>query len=250
MRKTNNNSGIGKIKAIFMAFLTAVGVFSGNSAFIIGAFGVADVQNLMQKVTMAHMALAEPVLRGSSRAENQEKTPVLEKYIVQKGDTLTSIARNFNVLEQQIIDINDLKTSEKITLNQVLLIPNANWQSYEGTASWYGPGFHGETMANGERYNQNKILVAHRTLPLGAKIKITNLKNGKSITAPVLDRGPYISKDGIYTRDVDLSYAAAKELGMLGAGLADVKIEKVGDEIAGDKNDSASVANAGKEIKG
>lgn len=248
MIKTNNNSGISRIKAIFMAVLTAVGVFTGNSAFIIGAFGAADVQNLMNKVSLAARYNHDGVSGGYFAQEDKEaEVPVLEKYTVQKGDTLTSIARSFNVLEQHLIDVNGLNTSEKIMPDQVLLIPNSDWQSYEGTASWYGPGFHGEKMANGERYNQNKILVAHRTLPLGAKIKITNLKNGKSITAPVLDRGPYISKDGIYTRDVDLSYAAAKELGMLGAGLAEVKIERINDS---DKTDSAIVANAGKEIKG
>jgi len=57
-------------------------------------------------------------------------------------------------------------------------------------ASWYGPGFNGRKMANGQIYDMNDISVAHRTLPFGTKLRITNLMNGKSIIAPVLDRGP------------------------------------------------------------
>lgn len=105
---------------------------------------------------------------------------------------------------------------------------NFKWQVYAGKASWYGPGFHGKEMANGEIYNQHKILVAHRTLPLGIRVKITNLHNDKSIIAPVLDRGPYIKKNGRYSREIDLSRKAAKLLGALKPGIILVKIEPLG----------------------
>ena len=109
-------------------------------------------------------------------------------------------------------------------------IPDENfkWQVYAGKASWYGPGFHGEPMANAQIYNQNKISVAHRTLPLGIKVKVTNLKNGKTIIAPVLDRGPYVKENGRYSREIDLSRKAAKLLGALKPGIILVKIEPLG----------------------
>ena len=146
-------------------------------------------------------------------------------YIVKSSDSILIIARKFNVLERQLMEENDLTSIKEIYAGRDLVIPDSLQQEYEGVASWYGPGFHGRTMANGDIYDQNVISVAHRTLPLGQKVKITNLKNGKSIVAPVLDRGPYIYKSGIYTRDIDLSYATAKALGTVGAGLTKVKIK-------------------------
>ncbi|MGH8613955.1 MAG: septal ring lytic transglycosylase RlpA family protein [Gammaproteobacteria bacterium] len=89
-----------------------------------------------------------------------------------------------------------------------------------GTASWYGPGFHGKKTANGEIYNQNKLTAAHRTLPLGAEVEVTNVTNGKAVEVKINDRGPYVGG-----RVIDLSRAAAIELGMKEQGVAKVKIE-------------------------
>jgi rare lipoprotein A len=81
-------------------------------------------------------------------------------------------------------------------------------------------------MANTEIYDQDKILIAHRHLPLGIKVKVTNLDNGRSIIAPVLDRGPYAKNEkGQYDREVDLSLGAAKILGAIKSGIIPVKIE-------------------------
>lgn len=90
----------------------------------------------------------------------------------------------------------------------------------EGMASWYGPDFHGKSTANGERYNQWAMTAAHRTLPMPSMVKVTNLKNGKSIMVRVNDRGPFSSG-----RIIDLSRAAAEELDMIGAGTARVRLE-------------------------
>ena len=89
-----------------------------------------------------------------------------------------------------------------------------------GKASWYGPGFHGKKTANGEVYDQNELTAAHRTLPLGTEVEVTNIKNGKSVAVEINDRGPYVGG-----RVIDLSRAAAIELGMKEKGLAAVKIE-------------------------
>ncbi|MBE9030870.1 septal ring lytic transglycosylase RlpA family protein [filamentous cyanobacterium LEGE 11480] len=78
-----------------------------------------------------------------------------------------------------------------------------------GTASWYGPYFHGRLTANGEIYNQYDLTAAHRTLPLGSFVQVTNRENGRSIVVRVNDRGPYYDED---SRIIDLSYKAAQIL--------------------------------------
>jgi len=93
-------------------------------------------------------------------------------------------------------------------------------------ASWYGPGFHGQKTANGEVYNQNSFTAAHKSLKFGTLLKITNIKNNKSVVVRINDRGPYIAG-----RDLDLSKAAAQELGMVRRGVAKMKVEEI--KIAG-----------------
>lgn len=91
--------------------------------------------------------------------------------------------------------------------------------SAHGPASWYGPGFHGRKTASGERYNQNALTAAHRTLPFGTNVSVTNLENGKSVIVRINDRGPYVRG-----RIIDLSKAAAIKIGLTGRGVADVKV--------------------------
>ncbi|KAF0141627.1 MAG: rare lipoprotein A [Stygiobacter sp.] len=90
------------------------------------------------------------------------------------------------------------------------------------TASWYGPRFHGKTTANGEIYNQMALTAAHKSLPFGTLLQITNFRNGKSIIVRINDRGPYI--DG---RDLDLSKGTAKTLGILHKGVVRVKVQEI-----------------------
>jgi rare lipoprotein A len=88
-----------------------------------------------------------------------------------------------------------------------------------GKCSWYGPGFHGHATASGETYDQNGFTAAHRTLPLGTWIEVTDVTTGHRVRVRVNDRGPYHRE-----RCLDLSYAAAKALGTVGRGVADVEI--------------------------
>lgn len=92
--------------------------------------------------------------------------------------------------------------------------------SLNGVASWYGPGFHGNLSANGEIYNQYAMTAAHKTLPFGTKIRVTNLANGRSVVVRINDRGPYIGD-----RIIDLSLGAAEVIGMTGAGVARVQLD-------------------------
>lgn len=91
---------------------------------------------------------------------------------------------------------------------------------FVGLASWYGPGFHGKKTASGEEYNMHELTAAHKTLPFGTKLKVTNVDNGKTIVVRINDRGPYIKG-----RILDLSFAAAKQLGY--TGVAKLKIERL-----------------------
>lgn len=94
-----------------------------------------------------------------------------------------------------------------------------------GVASWYGPGFHGKKTANGEKYNQNLLTAAHRTLPLPTYVKVTNLDNNRQITVRVNDRGPFAKN-----RVIDLSKKAAEVLGFKNKGTTKVKVQIVKEE--------------------
>ena len=89
----------------------------------------------------------------------------------------------------------------------------------EGIASFYGRAEHGGPTASGERFNMHAMTAAHRTAPLGSRLKVTNLKNGKSVVVRINDRGPFVRG-----RVIDLSHAAADVLGFTGAGLTRVAI--------------------------
>ena len=91
-----------------------------------------------------------------------------------------------------------------------------------GIASYYGPGFHGRTTANGERFNAYGLSAAHRSLPFGTMVKVTNQSNGKSITIRINDDGPHVPG-----RIIDLSEGAFARIASRGQGLANVCISKV-----------------------
>lgn len=89
-----------------------------------------------------------------------------------------------------------------------------------GVASWYGPGFHGKRTSNGEIYNQYELTAAHPTLPLGSRVMVTNLSTNQSVEVRVNDRGPFVGG-----RIIDLSYAAARGIGVYEPGTARVRVE-------------------------
>ncbi len=91
-----------------------------------------------------------------------------------------------------------------------------------GVASWYGPTFHGVSTSSGERYDMYGMTAAHKTLPLPTYARVTNLRNGRSITVRINDRGPFVG-----TRIIDLSYTAAAKLDMLRDGTAFVEVRAV-----------------------
>ncbi len=116
-------------------------------------------------------------------------------------------------------------TQRPYTVNGKRYEPIANEEGFvqTGIASWYGKDFHGKRTSNGEIYNMNAMTAAHKTLPLGVYVKVTNLRNHRTAIVRVNDRGPFVKG-----RIIDLSYAAAKRLGVDVAGTAPVRIEAMG----------------------
>jgi rare lipoprotein A len=99
--------------------------------------------------------------------------------------------------------------------------PEAQAKTFQrGVASWYGPGFHGRLTANGERFNTNSLTAAHRTLPFGTRVRVTNAETGRSVVVRINDRGPFTKG-----RVIDLSKAAARAIGV--AGVAQVILGQV-----------------------
>jgi rare lipoprotein A len=93
-----------------------------------------------------------------------------------------------------------------------------------GTASWYGTQFHSHRASSGERYNMLDMTAAHRTLPLPTYVQVTNLRNNRKVIVKVNDRGPFVND---HERIIDVSYVAAKKLGMIGHGTARVRVTAI-----------------------
>jgi len=111
-----------------------------------------------------------------------------------------------------------MPTEVPITLTSPKLRPVRRIKS--GLASWYGNMFHGRRTASGETYNMNELTAAHRTLPFGSKVKVTDLRSRRSVVVTITDRGP-VPED----RVIDLSLAAAKQLRMVGKGVDPVRLD-------------------------
>ncbi len=107
-------------------------------------------------------------------------------------------------------------------------LPDARGFSERGIASWYGEDFHGKPTSSGEIYNMYGISAAHKTLPLGTWVKVRNLDNQRDLTLQINDRGPFVRG-----RVIDLSQGAARELGVLGPGTAQVEVVALGAAPAG-----------------
>ena len=90
-------------------------------------------------------------------------------------------------------------------------------------ASWYGPKFHGRRTASGEIFDMYRLTAAHKTLPFGTKLRVINPENGRSVVVKINDRGPFVRG-----RDLDLSYEAAKRIGLISKGTARVYVEFLG----------------------
>jgi len=157
--------------------------------------------------------------------KSNTKKGILREYIVTRGDSLSTISEKFlgtGIEWKAIAEANHIYSPNEIQTGMRLLIPFGSGRGYyqTGPASWYGKLFHGKETASGNRYDMYAYTAAHRSLPLGSKVRVVNLQNRKDIIVKINDRGPYIKN-----RIIDLSYSAAKYLGMIDRGIQDVQIE-------------------------
>lgn len=110
-----------------------------------------------------------------------------------------------------------------VKTKKVVKYKKLNGQPHQvGKASWYGKRFHGRKTANGEAYNMFQMTAAHRTLPMGTWVRVTNLHNGRSVVVRINDRGPFID-----SRVIDTSYMAAEHLGFRERGIVKVRLDVV-----------------------
>ena len=118
-------------------------------------------------------------------------------------------------------EVNDSPAPVQATLSapKLKVVPDVV-RVITGEASWYGPGFYGNRTANGEVFKPGTMTAAHRTLPFGTKVRVTNLWNGRSAVIRINDRGPFIDH-----RVIDLGHGAASSLGLIASGVAQVRLE-------------------------
>jgi len=114
-------------------------------------------------------------------------------------------------------------------------LPDAQGFRQRGIASWYGKDFHGKKTANGEIYDMYAMTAAHKTLPLGTYVRVHNLENNRQLEVRINDRGPFVRG-----RIIDLSYTAAKDIGIVGPGTAKVEVVALGTPVSTDGGSSRS----------
>lgn len=147
------------------------------------------------------------------------------RYRVQPGDTLFGLSvRHFHVPVEEIARQNGIRDPDRIHPGQLLEVTRTAFVGpREVVASWYGPGFDGRPMADGSPYDRHAATIAHRTLPLGTRVRLTNPETGVSVEARVADRGPFVAG-----REVDLSYGLARRLDLVERGVGRLLLQVEG----------------------
>ncbi len=163
-----------------------------------------------------NLNLAARVLNRDAQGFNSHFSNLNSLSITERtGDKIRrqTIAAKIEIPEEEPSVIEKLNTVASNTVRKF---------SQTGVASWYGRQFHGRKTASGETFDMNAMTAAHRSLPVNCYIRVTNRSNGKSVIVKVNDRGPFHGN-----RVLDLSYGAAKSIGVTNAGTAKVSIERV-----------------------
>ncbi|RXZ66463.1 septal ring lytic transglycosylase RlpA family protein [Pelagerythrobacter rhizovicinus] len=148
-----------------------------------------------------------PALADTGAATGKDTTPLAAQYTVPTA-TMIRIAPTVSAVETIALD--PPAAPEEPAMRSL----------GNGIASYYGRRFHGRPTASGERFDMNGLTAAHRTLPFGSKVRVTNPRTGKSVVVRINDRGPFSGK-----RTIDLSRAAAEEIGLIRAGHGRVELE-------------------------
>ena len=151
-------------------------------------------------------------------------SPNAEEFVIEDIDQITEIKvvkPTTNIIKiKKVKPVRPLPQPAPSPVATKTAKPSKLIQVVQGAASWYGPGFYGRTTANGERFRKGTLTAAHRTLPFGTRVRVTNLSNGRSVVVRINDRGPFK-----YHRVIDLAHGAASQLKMMQAGQVPVKLE-------------------------
>lgn len=168
---------------------------------------------------MLSILTAPAVMAKTHQSKKQSHHHIVKK---KKQYTKTQQSKKRYVAKRRTATKHRLSYPDRI---ETLISNNFEERKYlqSGRASWYGGSFHGKRTASGEVFNKHELTAAHQTLPLGTKVRVTNVSNGKSTIVKINDRGGF----GKYDRILDVSYAAAKKLGMVKMGTCDVKVERI-----------------------
>lgn len=189
-----------------LAFATTVALSQSQAEMVQSSFN-----NDNDNSRLAARALNKEAQSFNSNFKNLSSLSITER----SGDKIRreTIAAKIEIPENEPSVIEKLNTVASNTVRRF---------SQTGTASWYGRQFHGRKTASGDTFDMNGLTAAHRSLPLNCFIRVTNKTNGQSVVVKVNDRGPFHGN-----RVLDLSYGAAKQLGITNSGTAKVSIERV-----------------------
>ena len=157
--------------------------------------------------TLVSLAVSGLVISAPARADSPTNEVEIQDFAAEILKVIEEAAAEAEALERQMAEE---KAREKLRLLG------------QGVASYYGYELAGNRTASGERFDPQALTAAHRTLPLGTKLRVVNEANGRSVVVRINDRGPFVGN-----RIIDVSYGAAREIGMVRAGKARVRLEKI-----------------------
>ncbi|MBP2280821.1 rare lipoprotein A [Psychrobacter sp. PL15] len=194
--------------------LLTMSVFLFAGSTIASNANAVEAKNTLATLSQDNASHIDRVLSELTRQHDGASS------LVKSARQPASLAINSSLLAKDTTQLsNDDDVLERLTAvasNSVSKFKQA------GLASWYGRKFHGRKTASGDIFDMNGLTAAHRSLPLNCYVKVTNKTNGKSVVVKVNDRGPFSGN-----RVLDLSYGAAKQLGMTAKGVGNVSIERV-----------------------
>jgi rare lipoprotein A len=197
-------------------------------------YGSDDDFDIESKDIDAPPAKVKTAAKSRPAASEQEAVPAKTKVAAKTRQSVEDLDSDadMDAVDEQPVPV--VKAKKKTESEPAAVSGDSYFQ--KGVASWYGREFHGKKTASGEKFNMNELTAAHKTLPLGSVILVKNLDNGKIVKVRVNDRGPYKGK-----RILDLSFAAAKKIGMVSDGEAMVGIKVIGSGSQAYAGDQAEV---------
>lgn len=189
---------------------------------------ICAIACVFSTVSMAQATESMPVVSTQSNIDNVLKElsrkQLNSSSILQSSSDPDSLVSYSSLINKTSTLANATDDFDPDKLSHLTLVASNAVRKFKqnGLASWYGGKFHGRKTASGERFNMNSMTAAHPSLPFNTYLKVTNKNNGQSVVVKVNDRGPFSGK-----RVLDLSYGAAKKIGLVKKGVANISMERI-----------------------